>query len=140
MITFNPSALCWVLLGSHSALLGTVLFLYRILSVFFKHDGFYRFVGRVLQSSSPVLSFGSFTFPGSAFTLESCEKHLDFITDFHPQIIPFSRVFVSSSCHRHFQNILSVISQRNLGVSTEMNRKIHNSISVSSRETLTDFC
>ena len=37
----------------------------------------------------PVVSLGSFTFLGSAL-LESCHRHLNFITDFHSQMVPFS--------------------------------------------------
>lgn len=74
VVTFNPSTLCWVLLGSHSALLGTVLFLYRILSVFFMHDGFYRFVGRVLQSSRSCTFVWIFHFPGFCFHARKLRK------------------------------------------------------------------
>ena len=122
------------LLGSHSALLGSVLFLYGVLSVSL-HARFYRFVGRVLSVFLRLCTFvWIFDFPGFCFTLKTCNK-LSLIFSRKP--FHFHQVFVSLTL---IVKIFFPSCQRNWGVSIEKNHKIHNLIRVSSTASLTDFC
>ena len=103
-----PSALCWVLLRYWvltAPLLGSVLFLYGVLSVFFMHDSIASLAGFFQFSCGFVLSFGSLIFLGSASRSKPATNISTLSLIFSRKPFHFPRVFVSYNCHKHWLSL-----------------------------------
>lgn len=142
-----PSALCWVLLRYWvltAPLLGSVLFLYGVLSVFFMHDSIASLAGFFQFSCGFVLSFGSLKFSWVLLHAQNLQQTSQLYHWFspanHSTFPEFSCHTTATSIDSHCENIFSVLSANWAGGQHWKNRKIHNLIRVSSTAVLTDFC